>query len=42
MGRQYVIGVRDGKPTGFTAFYNEQNQEWEISEAKSRARKKSE
>ncbi len=42
MGKQYVIGVRDGKPTGFTAFYNEQNQEWEISEAKSRARKKSE
>lgn len=39
MGKQYVIAVKDGKPTGFTAFYNEQNAQWEVAEAKSTRKK---
>ena len=39
MQKQYVIGVRDGKPTGFTAFYNEETHKWDVAEAKSTAKR---
>ena len=39
MGKQYVMAVKDGKATGFTAFYNEDTKSWEIAEDKPKAKK---
>ncbi len=30
--KQYLISCKDGKPTGFTMFYNEENKLWEAPE----------
>ncbi|MBQ9273841.1 MAG: type I DNA topoisomerase [Succinivibrio sp.] len=35
--QQYVAAVKDGKPTGFNAFYNEEKGQWEVAEGKSAA-----
>ena len=37
--KQYIISVKDGKPTSFVAFYNEEDKKWEVQESEKKASK---
>ena len=37
--KQYILSVKDGKPTSFVAFYNEEAKKWEVQESEKKASK---